>query len=430
METKRTRIGTILLGVGLVLIAAAWATAQEQSGSVLSRLQTVDDPELGELIRVAIDNYRRVYVSGPESEEEFKIVRDVTESYARITLLDRQIEQTQRRIEQVSAADVRQEMILAQAELESTRTMELANLREIMRIIPAHAFGRRPVDQLKGWLALDVLDKETVVVYEGRQPFSERRMGHTLAGVMSPAKAVDYVADQMKDSQRLPIRVDIHRTVAGLEASDGVEKGIVAAVRRSGLQMRAEVHLTESVRQRRAFAGLHVLGDQVGTNRQIANGLPRLGGIIEPNEWVERQLSTPGQLPITIALDYDPASEAALDRLAQTIAEAAQRLEIARLVEVTRTLHPPEPETQYLGEWEATMEGEAVRITIEPRQRMRVVEIDNGRITSQRTGRWSLEGDRIAATVGGEMMTGTIDESGDLIFESGSERVVFKKRCN
>jgi hypothetical protein len=184
METERKRVSTILMCAGLVLLASCLGLAQEKAGSVLSRLQTIEDPELGELIRVAIDNYRRLYTSGPGSDEELKIVRDVTEAYARITLLDRQIEATKRHIGE-TAGEVRQEMILAGAELESKRTMELASLRQIMRIIPTHAFGRRPVDQLKVWLVLDALDDKTVAVYEGRQPFRESNPAYSLVGVMS-----------------------------------------------------------------------------------------------------------------------------------------------------------------------------------------------------------------------------------------------------
>jgi hypothetical protein len=402
---------------------------------MLSRLQTVDDPELGELLRVAIDRHRRFYASHAGSDEELKIVRDVTDSYARIKLLDQQIEQTERRIDPTTnpsiPSEVRQEMLLAKADLESNRMVELANLRQVMGIIPAHAFGRRPVSQLKTWLALDVLDPETTVVYSGRQPFSEQNPRWTLVGVMPGIEAVCYVMDQPLDEKGRPFRVDIRRTVNGIEPSEQIQEEIVRSVRKLGLEMQAEVHLEDGT-WRRPGLELFVLEHQVGTERRVRNGLPSLTGIIEPNDiggYVERWLSQPQRLPAMLRLDYDPAGETTADRLAQTVAETAQRLGIAQFVKVKRTLHPPEPETLYMGQWEGTVEGETVRVTI-TRQSFEVLEIENGRITGRKGGRWSMEGDRIAVSIGNEMLTGTIDEAGTLFLVSGTERIAFRKKTD
>ncbi|MBN1361251.1 MAG: hypothetical protein JW993_11690 [Sedimentisphaerales bacterium] len=430
METQPTRVSTILLCTGLVLVTAAFALGQERPGSVLNRLQTVDDPELGDLIRVAIDNYRRVYTSGPGSDEELKIVRDVTEAYARIKLLDRQIEQTQRRMEQTTG-EVRQEMILAQAELESQRTMELANLRQIMRIMPAHAFGRRPVDQLKAWVVLDVLDANSVAVYEVRQPFNERRMYHSLVGVMPVSEAATYAVDQLSEKNRVPMRVDIQRTVAGLESSQRLEEHIVSAVKQLRLQMQAEIHLADAVRNLHSVFGFLVWRDQIGTGRSSRDGLSYLSGIIEPNEIaasVERWLSEPGRLPATFELAYDPASEATVDRLAQTVAQTAKRMNIRQLVEINRTISPLDPQTEYLGTWQAQVDDETIQLSFLPGQRVQATEIQAGRIARKIPGRWSLEDNRIVVTVDNEILTGKIDDGGHLVLEGGDEVISFEKK--
>ena len=64
--------------------------------SVLDRVQRVDDPELGELIRVAMA------VEGRENldqKQRLELIRKVTLGYAQIKLLDQQIAEVSRKIE-------------------------------------------------------------------------------------------------------------------------------------------------------------------------------------------------------------------------------------------------------------------------------------------------------------------------------------------
>ena len=84
------------------------AQIAREEKSVLNRVQKIEDPELGELIRIAIEN-----INTPETEQisiflpgnpeytrlksiiqtqELEIVRKVTEAYTEIKLLDNQIE--------------------------------------------------------------------------------------------------------------------------------------------------------------------------------------------------------------------------------------------------------------------------------------------------------------------------------------------------
>lgn len=429
MQTKHKRIGTMVLCAGLVFVMAlpAWA-------GMLSRLQTVDDPELGELIRVALDNQRRY--RSPDVEgvgaQDLKIVREVTESYARIRLLDRQIEQTERRVNQAGIpSELRQEMFLAVAELESKRMMELANLRQIMGIIPAHAFGRRPASQLRAWLCLDVLDAETVVVYAAQQPFTESIVRYSLIGAMSAAEAIDHVAGQLKQADRLPIRVDVERALAGMDLSHQIEKAVIALVQRVGLQMQAEVRLADSVRQRGSRFELFVWNDQVGTGTgRYDTGVEFLRNIIEPNDipqHIERSLSYPRSLAVTIEIAYDPASETTVQALAQTIAETAERFGVARFVEVKRTLRPFDPGAKYVGRWVPESGPETVQLVILNNRTVQARASYEGG-SHQTPGRWSLEGEQIVLIIDNDRVTGRIDESGNLILTPpGEEYLIFKK---
>ena len=111
--------------------------AQNQIPSILDRVQKVEDPELGELIRVAVENLKARY----HTDEEMvgKKIKEVTQSYAQIRLLDQQIAEVTRKaklVEETGPGELRYELLLAKTELESKRMTEIANLREMMFIIP------------------------------------------------------------------------------------------------------------------------------------------------------------------------------------------------------------------------------------------------------------------------------------------------------
>ncbi|GAJ01447.1 unnamed protein product, partial [marine sediment metagenome] len=174
----------LLLG-GLVSVVIA-----QEPTSIFSRLQIIDDPELGELIRIAIANtpeaaeaaeFLRTYSDREQymklkrkaDRANARIARLVTEAYAQISLLDTQIEQIDKKIN-LSEKDeaIRTELVLAKAEFEARRTATLAELREIMNIVPKHAFGRKQVGTLKTWLALDVIGNSVYMLTFSR-PYNE-----------------------------------------------------------------------------------------------------------------------------------------------------------------------------------------------------------------------------------------------------------------
>ena len=70
----------------LCLALATAATAQSDVPSVLDRVQNVDDPELSELIRVAIENQSKLNRLG--QTETMELIRKVTLSYTQIKLFD------------------------------------------------------------------------------------------------------------------------------------------------------------------------------------------------------------------------------------------------------------------------------------------------------------------------------------------------------
>jgi hypothetical protein len=131
MRKEKIKKLLCVLCLGLPMVLGALASAQSDTPSVLDRVQKVEDPELGDLIRLAMEN-RKV-----SKEEAFDLVRQITQSFAQIKLLDIQIEQIAHKAEATTGpAEMRYELLLAKAELESKRAMELANLRELAGIVP------------------------------------------------------------------------------------------------------------------------------------------------------------------------------------------------------------------------------------------------------------------------------------------------------
>ncbi len=82
----------LLLCLGLATVAMA----QGDTLSVLDRVQNVDNPELGELIRVALENQAKLDKS--DRTEPLEIMRKVTVSYVQIKLFDQQIAEVSRKI--------------------------------------------------------------------------------------------------------------------------------------------------------------------------------------------------------------------------------------------------------------------------------------------------------------------------------------------
>jgi len=139
--------------------------AQSQTPSVLDRVQNVDEPELAELIRIAIKNHNDI-----DQKKTMEITRKVTLSYVQVKLLDQQIAEVSRKIKaEMKPEEMRYELLMAKTELESKLTTELANLREIMGIIPRHPFEKQPQNSLNTWLHLHVLE-QGVNVLDSVQP--------------------------------------------------------------------------------------------------------------------------------------------------------------------------------------------------------------------------------------------------------------------
>jgi hypothetical protein len=391
----------------LFLVARAGG-GENATLSVLSRVQTVDDPELGELILVAIENHPRI-----GEKETLEMVCKVTQGYAQIKLLDQQIEQVARRTKAATGpAEVQYELVLAKAELESKRTADLASLRELMGIIPRHAFGARKVSDLTTFVDLDVVGGR-VYVLERMEHFigDSLRDKFRPIGVLSKKEVLEYAKGRFEDKDRLPLRIDIHRTVEEVKLSDELHSALVDLARQTKVQMEAEVHLG-AVRQGR---GEFVLTLTPGTPPRIdgvhmVDGRPTLSLVdgrraspqpVDPNNveaFVTQWLAKPDYLPTRFRLVYPAPMQKLAEATAKTVTSVANGMRLGDFVEVAQSVVEPEAETLYLGRWRATTKGEIQGIDIQRGNRCQLTVVtgsDPAEAATQVPGRWSLTGRQI-----------------------------------
>ncbi len=429
MQASSIREWSIVFCVALSSVLVSRAGAQEEAPSVLSRVQTVSDPELGELLRVALEQ------SGTTAEQ-LKIARTVTESYAQIKLLDRQIEQIQQRIKSTTGpAELRHELLLATAELESKRVVQLATLREAMRIVPEHAFGRRPQWRLKTWLELDAIDG-TVHILEHVQPFSDSENFRSV-GLKSEAEALDYIGKQLMQPGALPIRIDIHQTSDGAALSENLEKAVVALVRKTGREMQAEVHRDESVHATPSEFILRLDPGRPEVEVIVRDKEQRVrdSAYADPNglaALLVRLLAKPGRLPAQVAVGYPDSMHAQADQVTAIAQEVVRGMGITRFAQVTQRVWEPDVRTLYVGRWRSVGKSPAMEIVIRPQGEiadvLTVTGSGTGEVRESSPARWSLSGRRINIRRSqGTTYQGYINSEGNLILGIGDQPVTFQK---
>lgn len=344
---------------------------QSGTASVLDRVQKESDPELGELIRIAIVNRKANEKDTPE------IVRKVTQSYAQIKLLDQQVEQVARKIKAMAGpSEMQSELLLAEAELESKRTIELANLREIMGVTPLHAFGQQPTSALNTWMHLSVLN-ERVYVLDSVKPFFASWIEDRWksAGLFSVKETLDCVRERLRDRKNLPIRIDVLHEAALSTAAEDLRVKIAALVKEANAQTDADVRTvaaTWTIAHRTPF---FVRDGKIITCypkpvRTPAGGPVRLStGVVAPNDLEQHilwRLLFPGNVPLKFPLEYDEASAELAKQVADTIKAVAQRLGVSELVEVVGTLVEPVPMAGFLGRWQTGENADFQTIDIQP----------------------------------------------------------------
>ncbi len=454
METGWMRKSMCFFCVGLSAILAAVGAGQSSTPSVLDRVQKEDDPELTELIRAAMEN------RSARPEERLEIIREVTQSYVQIKLLDQQVEQLGRKIDTTSGpSEMRYELLLAKAELESRRTAELANLREIMGIIPRFPFEPQPTATLNTWVSLLPVD-ERVLVLDSLKPFQDywALERHKVAGLLCESETLDYVQARLKDKNRLPLRIDIYHKPETNNACVKLRDAILLLAREANAEMRTEVRLEPITWVGSGESTFFLRDGKIRTlypaavQRPDGGGKLLTSGLVDPNELEQSilwRLTTPKNVPLKFRIEYDEASTKLARQVAETTKAIAERLGIAELVEVVEARVEPVPETAFLGRWEALGKGYLQTIDIQTQGICQVIMGDRSQAIKAGAsvkGTWLPTTREILLDINDWMpgkpryyYLGSVDEEGNLIVDraeiylqgslhfTGVERMIFKK---
>lgn len=383
MKTGWIKKALCFLCISLPVFAGTEAPDRSEPPSVLDRVQQVEDPELGELIRVAMENHK-----GADGREGLEIMRKVTQSYAQIRLLDQQISQVARKIEsQTGPAELRFELLLARADLESKLMVELANLREVMGIVPKHAFERHATDTLNAWLALSMID-DRVYVLDNQRPFldywAEWRL--TSAGLLSRQETLSCVRQRLGNKANLPIRIDIYYLPETQAKAEDLYNQILSLAKETNAQMQTEVRLELSTWVGSGESTFYVRDGSIRTFYpspvRRPDGADKLlvGGVVNPNDLEQHilwRLTIPKNVPLTFRIEYDEASALVARQIAEMAKAVAGRLGVADVVKVKETLVQPIAETAFTGRWQALGKGVIGSLEIQPGGACRAV-MDEG----------------------------------------------------
>ena len=361
MNGKFKEVWLLIAFVSLTLGSLAIAAGSEKQGSVLDRVQTIDDHELGQLVQIALANLPETkalmnppYKKHREEEEKLmfelrkaekiaksKAIRRVTEVYSQIKLLDTQIEQTEQKINSLKKNEAIQvELILARAELEAKRTAKLAELREIMNIVPKHAFGRKPVTTLNSWFKLDVIDDYVYVLKCLKPYYSNNKHGRYKE--LSPVKcmpeedAIKYLHELIKNQNQLPLRVDISRVdisrnVAGSKLSKQIHERIIKMVKNENMQLEVELYLKE-----RARSGVNkrdwflINGKIYSSFRDLKRNKPTY----ERRTFEDSISNSLKYLPVKYKIEYDAKGKDLAFHANEVLKERAKKYGVTQFVEI------------------------------------------------------------------------------------------------
>ncbi len=430
-----------VLCLGLPMILGAVASAQVDTPSIMSRVHTVEDPELGDLIRLAMENR-------PTTSKDaiYDIFRQITQTHAQIKLLDLQIEQIAQKAGTTSGpAEMRYELLLAKAELESKRTTELANLREMVGIIPKLPLAEQPTQTLQTYISLQMIG-ERLYVLDGQKPFVDfwpmRRWKQ--GGYLSEQETLDYLRAKLADADSLPIRIHIYYPDKANDAARGLRNKIISVAKDANAQMDTEVRVEEITFVGSGDSAFYLRQGKITTlhteamQRPDGNPEPLVSGPVDPKDLEQHilwRLTMPKNVPLTFQIEHDKASASLAREVADTARAVVNRLGIGKLVDVKTVRVEPVAEAVFVSRWRGATRGDIQEIDIRPNGVCQVTMGDRfgkdktpGAIKAGTTvsGTWLLTTDEIIIDIkdrnpwGGYFTyRGYLGEDGNLVVDKG-----------
>ncbi len=435
MKTVNIKKLLCFLCLSLLLAPAVVSAGKSETLSVLDRVEMVDDPDLGDLIRAAIQKKKNI-----SEETAFEIIRKVTQSYAQITLYDQQIEQITHKIESTKLAEMQYELMLAKAELESKRTVEMANLRAVMGIIPMLASAKRPIATLNAYISLQLIGNR-VYVLDCQKPFSEywayRRW--KVAGFFSEKETLEYIRGRLKEKESLPITFHIYYDPETEKAAESLRSKIIPIAIETNSQMDAEVRLEQITWTGNGTSTFFVREGTIRTlhagatiKRPDGGSKPIVSGIVDSidvEQHIIWRLTKEKNVPLTFLIEYDEQSASLAKQIADTAKAVIKRLGITELADVTGTLVEPVPESAFMGRWQTTGKGDIQTIDVQADgvcQATKGEGMGSIRTGTSVSGTWFVTTKEIIVDINNKspygpdyIYQGYLDEEGNLVIARG-----------
>jgi len=430
MQARTIRLSLLIVCLGLTALGGA----QNKTPTVLERVQNVDDPELGELIRIALENQTEGDRLGQKATLE--LIRKVTLSYTQIKLFDQQIAEVDRKLEATTGPpEMRYELLLARTELEARLAEKLAELREVMGVVPRHPFDEKPIEDLSAWVHLVVLD-QGVHVLRNLKPFSDfwANCRWESVGVLPADATLDFAREQLTDASRLPIRFDLYYRPSTRGLAEDLGRKIMALAMETNSQMESEVHVEARTWVGSGEAPFFVRDGQIRTfyptpvrrpdkfnNETLATGPVELDDLDQHILW---RLTMPKNVPVTFRIEYDRAGFGQAQRIAEEVRRLAKRAKVEALVDVNAVLVDPIPEAIFLGSWRAVTPGEIKEVEIRPEGKTELLMRKWSERQAPMTkvaAPWTLATKDIFIETGRWMMyRGILDGEGHLVLDRGT----------
>jgi hypothetical protein len=441
MRTEQIKKSLYALCLSLPVVLAAAAAAPGQTPSVISRVQQVEDPELGDLIRLAMENRK-----GISKEEAFDIVRQITQTFAQIKLLDLQIEQVAQKAEATRGpSEMRYELLLAKAELESKRTTELANLREMVGIVPKLPLAVQPTDTLNAYVSLQMIG-ERLYVLDCQRPFIDYWVvqGWKFTAWLSEKETLDHLRKRFEEANDLPMRIHIYYDAGTDSAARDLRNKIISVAKAAHAQMDTEVRLEQITFTGSGNSTFYLRQGKITTfyphamKRPDGGPEPLATGLVNPKDVEQHilwRLTKPKNVPLTFRIEHDRASASLARQVADTARAVVKRLGVGELADVTVVPVEPLAETIFLGRWRGETRGDIHEIDVRPEGICQVTMGDRfgndktpGAIKAGTTvpGTWLLATDKIVMDINDRsphgadyFYRGYLEEDGNLIVDKG-----------
>lgn len=316
---------SMLMASLLALGAFACPVMYANEMSVLERVRKVEDPELAELIRIALENIPASKLimdeTNPGSQrsltkelelEKPKTIRIVTATYAQVKLLDKKIGQIDKKLEKSSPQEIELELLLAKAALECEQLKAMAELRYAMNIVPRSSWGEIPDSDLNTWLHLEIYE-DAVRVFQFTKPFDgttiSRLEGHD--EFRSFEEVSKYIDKILNEENTFPIRLSFSSTTKGKVLAEAIQNKIKAIT--ESTQKKYKVDLTTNYPLSNNDKYLHLADNRIHIDKIPSANPYTMEQYISS---LKKELNRAGSLPLTLNIfPHDDTCEAMIKQL-------------------------------------------------------------------------------------------------------------------